>query len=526
MKELLLHNEMLRLFAVIGLGFLLGSLRIGRFSLGVAGVLFAGLGVGAAAPGQFELPRTVATLGLVLFVYCIGLASGPGVFEAFRSQRGVRLSTLTLLAVTSGALTTLGATWLLGLPKPVGAGLFCGGLTNTPAMAAQVELLERRGADASAPVVGYSVAYPFGVLGVFLGMSLLARRGLREEVEAFRRQSGGGPILARNYRVTRLKPNGNQLEAGWLQEQCGLVVSRRLHQGHLEAVEPDAVLALGDVVLAVGTEEMHARAPELLGDLSTEHLEAAPGLMYRRFFVSNRAIVGRPLGELAVEGTVTRVRRGDVDMTADPDLCLALGDVVRVVSPPEAMERIARFFGDSLEEAVHPDFLSVSLGMVLGVVLGSLPLPTGGTLGVAGGTLIAGLLLGRLGRSGRFVWAMSLEANLTLRHVGLVLFLACVGLTAGGEFVGAMRSEGWKLLLGGAAVTLASVAVLAVGGRLWLRENLVPLLGMMAGTHTQPAALAYAESLARSEGVGIGYASVFPVAMLGKILLATLLVSV
>lgn len=520
--SLLESNKILLLFVVIGLGHVIGSLRVGRFSFGVAGVLFAGILVGGLAPGRLELHPTIPTLGLVLFVYCIGLATGPGVFEAFRTPRGLRLSLLTVLAVAGSALVALGITRAAGLPAAAGAGLFCGGVTNTPALAAQVEYLQQRRRDASGPVVGYSVAYPFGVLGLFLVMHLFSQGRLFREVELWKQKSGGGKVLARTYRVTRLKPNGNQLEANWLQGECGLVISRRLHQGQLERVGPEDVLSPGDIVLAVGTEEMHRRADELLGELSSEHPEINPALAYRRFFVSNRDIVGRPLGELELDGTITRVRRGDLEMTADPDLVLALGDVVRVVARPERLPELERFFGDSLEAAVHP-LLSVSVGMVAGVLLGSLPLPTGGSLGAAGGTLVAGLVLGRLGRTGNLIWTMSLEANLTLRHVGLVLFLATVGLTAGGQFVPALKAHGPGLLLAGAAVTLTSALLLVAGGRLWLRENLVPLLGVMAGAHTQPAALAYARALVGSEGVEVGYAAVFPVAMLSKIILATLL---
>lgn len=514
-------DPILTLFLVIGLGHLIGSVRVGPFSLGVAGVLFAGIATGSLAPGKLELPPIVATLGLVLFVYCIGLTSGPGVFAAFSTTRGLRLSLLTLAAVSTSALVCLGLARWTDLPPLETAGLFCGALTNTPALAAQIEFL----GGSSQPAVGYSVAYPLGVLGLFLAMALVSHRSLKSDVEKWEAGSGGGPVFSRNYRVTRLKPNGNQLEAGWLQHECGLVVARRLHQGILERVGPDAVLAPGDLVVAVGTELMHTRGAELMGEIAPEHQETNPILTYRRFFVSNRSVVERPLRELALPGTITRVRRGDVEMTADPDLTLAPGDVVRVVADPREMGKLAEFFGDSLEAAAHPNLLSISIGLVAGVLLGSIPLPMGGSLGAAGGALIAGLVLGRLGRSGSLIWTLSLEANLTLRHVGLVLFLAAVGLTAGSRFVPAFQAHGAGLLLGGALITLTSTLVLALGGRFWLRENLVPLLGMMAGVHTQPAALAFGESLAKCNGVGVGYASVFPVAMLAKIVLATVLVS-
>jgi putative transport protein len=541
--DALAASVLLRLFTVIGLGYIVGSWRFKSFSLGVAAVLFVGLALGAWSPGVFEIPPVVAGLGLALFVYTIGLASGPGVYQALRTAQGLRLSALTVVAVLAAALMTLGLARLLGLPTSQAAGLFCGATTNTPALAAQMEMLERaaeagqKAADLDGPVVGYSVAYPFGVLGVFLVMSLMVRPGqVAQEIEDYERSTGTsrGAVLARNYRVTRLKPNGNRLEAGWVREQCGLVVARRLHQSELDVVDDDSLLDLGDIILAVGNQEMHSRAQELLGEPTEEHLESQHGrLTYRRFFMSNPDLVGKSLRDLHLEAayrvTVTRLRRGDVEYPASAGWLLEEGDVVRVVGRSEDLEKVGQLLGDSLERIAHTDFLSISLGLVLGVLLGSLPLPLAGppspTLGVAGGCLIVGLILGKLRRTGNIIWTLSLEANLALRQIGLLFFLACVGIQAGGQFVAAMETNGLLLMVCGAAITLTSAGVLAFGGRYVLKVSLVPLLGVIAGAHTQPACLAYASSLIKSDGVSIGYSSVFSIAMVAKILVATSLLS-
>jgi putative transport protein len=540
--DFLAESVTLRLFAVIGLGYVVGSWRIKSFSLGVAAVLFVGLGLGAWDPGAFEIPPVVAGIGLALFVYTIGLASGPGVFRALRTAHGLRLNALTFAAVTAAALVTLGLARLTQLPGPQAAGLFCGAVTNTPALAAQMEMQHRlarttkKAVDLDGPVVGYSVAYPFGVLGVFLIMTLLFRTVRPEaELEAYERStgSGHGKVSSRNYRVTRLKPNGNKLEAGWIKEQCGLVVARRLHGQELDVVEPDSILDVGDIVLAVGDEEMHARAAELLGEPAQEHLETQHGqVTYRRFFVSNPDLVGTCLRDLHLEAyhaTATRLRRGDVEFPASGSLTLEEGDVLRVVGRPEDLERVGKLLGDSLEQIAHTDFLSVSLGMVLGVLLGYLPIPLGAppypTLGVAGGCLLVALVLGKLRRTGNIIWTLSLEANLALRQIGLLFFLACVGIQAGGQFVGAMEKDGLKMMACGALITLTSAGVMALGGRLLLKENVVPLLGVLAGAQTQPACLAYANSLVKSDGVSIGYSSVFSIAMIAKIVVATSLLT-
>ncbi len=528
LHDFLASSPILRLFGVIGLGYVLGRIRLGGGSLGVAAVLFVGLALGAWDAAAFEVPALLGTVGLTLFVYTIGLSSGPAVVRSLRSRSGLRLTGLTLGAVTLAALTTLAMARLLALPPAQAAGLFSGAITNTPALAAQLEWLQHRAAegekvDAQGPTVGYSLSYPFGVLGTLLLMMAVPGAG----AEAAPSET----VESRNYRVTHLKPNGNQLEAEWVRQQTGLVVARRLHSGQLDVVEGESVLALDDVVLAVGTPSMHARALEVLGEPAPQHLEQHPQLVYRRFFVSNRAIIGKPLNQVylqALHATLTRVRRGDVEMPASPDLVLLQGDVVRVVAHPDQLPRLAEYFGDSLDDIADTDFLSISLGMVLGVMVGALPLPSGGSLGVAGGTLLVALFLGARGRTGSILWTLPREANLALRHFGLLLFLASVGLRAGGEFRAALGGSGGKLLLAGALVTLSSALPLLAVLRYGMGQSLAATLGTVAGAHTQPACLALAESRVKpgpTAEVGVHYAAVFPVAMIGKIVWGTLLLT-
>ncbi len=424
LHDFLASSATLRLFAVIGLGYVVGAWNVRGFSLGVSAVLFVGLGLGAWDPEAFLIPPVVAHIGLALFVYTIGLASGPGVFRALSTPEGVRLSLLTFVAVLASADVTVGTARLVGLPGAQAAGIFCGAITNTPALAAQLELAQRTPGleDKEGPAVGYSVCYPFGVLGVFAVMGLLMHwpgRQPEDEVKAYQESQQGshGPVVTRNYRVTKLKPNGNQLEAGWLTDQTGLLVARRLHDDQLDIASPDSVLSPGDVVLAVGTQEMHDKAAEMLGVPAPERLEAQQSLVvYSKFFVSNPELVGQRLGDLHLEARfrtiVTRVRRGDQEVPASPGWVLEEGDVVRVVGRSHGVEKAGQLFGDSLEQIAATDFLSVALGMVLGVMLGSVPIPLGEapypTLGVAGGCLVVALIWASCGEperlSGRCRW--------------------------------------------------------------------------------------------------------------------------
>lgn len=528
MFELLHQNPTLRLFLVIGAGYILGSLRIGGFSLGIAAVLFAGLGLGAWGPGQFELPPLIATLGLTLFVYTMGLACGPGTLASLRRQ-GVRLPLVVCGTLLGSALLCLSLGDWLGLPRQQTAGVFCGALTNTPALAAQLDWLQRNTPDAPesvrvGPAVGYSLAYPFGVGGLLLLMAFYSRN-LRPT------QKPPRPINI-TYRITQYKPNGNFLEADWVQKETGMIVSRRLRSGHQQVAVTDTVLELDDLVAVVGTPEQHEQFGYRLGQPVAAHLEQqGQEVQFRRYFLSRRELVGKLLRELPAEllgpAAITRVRRGDLEMTADPDLRLEWGDVIRVVVPADFDLEPA--FGDSLDTLAHTDLFPMTLGMVLGVLLGSLPLPLGAppypTLGVAGGTLVMGLLLGYLGRTGPLVWTIPLEANLALRQFGLLLFLAPIGIMAGGQFASAMAHEGPRLLLVGALLTSAcSVGTLALAVR-WLKLPPAEVLGLLSGLHTQPAALAYASDRSRDPAVDVAYAAVFPLAMISKILLATWLLT-
>lgn len=523
----LLANPTLCLFLVIGLGYLFGSVSWRGFSLGVAAVLFVGLAVGAWQPGRFELPPVVSTLGLALFVYTMGLASGPGAVAAIRRQ-GLQLTLgiAAVLAVT--ALVAVLATRVLQLDPGQAAGAFCGALTNTPALAAQLERLSGHPDEAAriAPALGYALTYPFGVGGLLLLMAgFAARPSVRAEQQDL--SQAHPDVVNLTYRITTKKPNGNFLEADWVREATGMVVSRRRRGSEQQVATGDMVLEPGDLVAVVGTAEQHEQFGAVLGEVSTEHLEqVSREVVYARFFMSNREWIERTLGELPLspDVVVTRVRRADVEIPATPNFRLQWGDVVRVVMPADKSPQVERLFGDSMSTVAHTDFMPMALGMVLGVLVGSVPLPFGGELGVAGGALLVGLALGYLGRTGPIIWTMPLDANLALRQFGLLLFLASVGIMAGGQFGQAFAQDGVRLMAVGVVLTgLNSLGCLLVCRRL-LRMDAADCLGALAGAHTQPAALAYAQQRLPSSGVEVTYSAVFPTAMIVKIFLGSWLI--
>ena len=544
--QLLASNPLLLLFSVVGLGYLVGSARIFGFSLGVSAVLFVGLAFGALNPA-LALPEYVYVIGLVLFVYAVGLQSGPGFFASF-GQRGLRLNLVAVSALLLGAVTAVVVGRLARLPGAEIAGLFCGALTNTPALAATVETLKQltagqpapeAGAQLARPVVAYGLAYPFGVLGVILSFWAFSRLFridfAREEAER-RRVAGAGAILSRTFRVTNPGLFGLTVqEAMALLVEPGFVLSRVRHAESLEVALPDTRLAHNDQVVAVGNAESLGRAKVLFGEECVEHLPAPQeaGITYRRIFVSSHEVVGRTVAQAQLHrfhATITRLRRGDVDFVPTPDTVLELGDRVRVVAPAADLERITRYLGDSIRALSETDFLSMSLGIVLGVLLGMvpLPLPNGTTfkLGFAGGPLIVALIAGRLERTGPVTWGLPFEANLVLRQLGLVFFLAGIGTRAGQGLASTFAEGGGLLIAAGAVIT----SVVAVGGILagyrYLRLPMSAVMGMVSGMHTQPACLAFATQHSRSDMPNEWYASVYPASMITKILLAQVLVTV
>jgi putative transport protein len=536
----LAEYPILTLFVVIGLGYLFGEISIFGFRFGVAGVLFVGLAVGSLGP-NVALPDIVPTLGLIIFVYTIGIYSGKAFFAGFQRQ-GYRDSLLVAAMLTLGAILTLALAYSFGISGPRAAGLYCGALTNTPALASARETVRdsalRRNLPpqrvqelAGEPVVAYGLAYPMGVVGVLLSFQLL-RRFWRVE---FTPSDEAAEILVRDFLVKNPGITGKTIgEVLRVHKDYGFVISRIQKRGSTDIARAATRLESGDIVAVVGDETSLERAQQLFGEpAGTEIEKDRSELDFRRVFVSEKGVVGKRIRDLDLQNrlsaTITRLRRGDIDVVPAPDTRLEFGDRIRVLTRRENFAAVSQFFGDSIKGTAEADFGSVALGMVLGVMVGMLPVPLpGGTvvrLGLAGGPLLVALLLGKLEYTGRITWVMPVSANLTLRHVGLLLFLAGAGTRAGYGFAETMRTTGPQLILTGAAITFAvTLATMFVGYKLF-RIPYDTLMGLASGLQTQPACLAFANNLSKTDAPNVGYASVYPAAMIAKILLAQLIVA-
>ena len=532
MIDLLVDNGFLLLFLVLGLGYLLGRVRVRGFGLGVSAVLFVGLAFGALSP-RISVPEVVYQLGLILFVYTVGVSAGPAFVGSLR-RRAFGANLVVVLVLASAALVS-GAIgrWAGASPASI-AGVFTGATTNTPALAAvlQHEEDERDPVSVVDPVLGYSVAYPFGVLGMIVAVWAARRRWGREPGDRDR----GDDLVNLTVRVTRPDAAGRSV-ADLMRDHEWAVVLSRVRRGD-EAEVPPAhfTLALDDLVVVVGPADAAAAMERTLGERWPEELPLdRSDLDVRRMFVSALEPIGERIVDLRLPerfgAIVTRIRRGDTDSLARPTTVLEPGDRVRVVAPRGRMDEVTRFFGDSYRAISEIDVASFGLGLVAGLLLGlvPVPIPGGGTfrLGMAGGPLVVGLALGALERTGPITWQIPYNANLTLRQLGAVLFLAGVGIRSGYAFVDTLGSSDGLAMLGIGVATTALAAILVIAiGRAVLHVPVDVLCGIVAGMQTQPAVLAFAVEQARDDAPNTGYASVYPVATIAKIVLAQVLLVV
>src|SRR5512143_1419998 len=525
LRTFLEQQPLLALFVVIGLGYALGGVNVRGFALGAGAVLFVGLAAGMLSP-KAAPPALVGSLGLALFVYGVGIQYGKQVFTGMASPFGLKVNALVLLSHLAG----IGTSWLghgaLSVAPAAVAGLFCGALTSTPALQAAISA-----AGNSEPALGYSVAYPFGFLAPLLLM-YFANVWLAPKVKT---PAGGGlelrEVVVRNPRVVGrpLAEVSAELPAG-----VRIVVVREGDRNRVPA--PDIVLAQNDVVALAGeSEEALEAARMLIGEAAAGRITEDRGdLDYFRLFVSRPAVVGVALADLRIPGvpefSVLHVRRGDADLLPRSELVLEFGDRVGIMVRREHLGAARGHFGDSIKGTTELSYVSLGVGMALGALLGLLPVPFPGlgslSLGVAGGPLVVGLILGRLGRTGSWVWTMPLSANIILRNFGLTVFLAQVGMTSGPKFVATVQQTGLLFLGLGAAVVVVAVIVNLVGGHFLFRMRFDELLGATCGVAANPAQLVFAAKLTASERTDVVYSITFPTGTIMKILLLQVMLAV
>ncbi len=537
-------HSVLILSLVVALGLALGSLRVFGVSLGVAGVLFAGIFFGhfqmTIDPHVMEFIRE---FGLILFVYTIGLQVGPGIVDSLRRD-GLFLNMMAVVIVLGGVLLTVGLSHIGHVPWPVAIGMFSGATTNTPSLAAAQQAFKEIPAIAEEAGkmsgLGYAIAYPFGVIGIILTMILVRfifRINPSREAEIhkdFHHQNA--PVLnSVDLRIENKNLNGLPVKKIPAIEESGVVVSRVSHAGKIQVALPNTRVYVGDIIHLVGPKEKLDELEMIIGSRSDVDLRVIKSdVTAQRVIVTRHAIVGKTVEEINATGrygvTLTRLSRSEVEFAVTPDTKIHFADTLVVVGEEDSIKKFAGDMGNSPKDLDHPQLIPVFVGIALGVILGSWPIyfpamPAPVKLGLAGGPLIVAIVLSRIGHIGRLVWYMPTSANFMLRHLGIALFLACVGLRSGGPFLKTLL-EGQGFLWMGYAALITLIPILLVGlfARLRYQLNYMTICGLLAGSMTDPPALAFANSLATSSAPSIAYTTVYPLVMILRIVSVQVLV--
>jgi len=537
--------SLILLSSVAAGGLALGAVKIKGVGLGSAGVLFVGLLVGSLGFGMDPaVTEFLREFGLMLFVFTMGLQLGPGFFDSLR-RAGLSLNVLAVSIVLAGVLCT----WLCGVLFNIAAGarlgLFSGSTTNTPSLGAAQQALQAIAAPPDQmllPALAYSASYPIGIIGIIASLLLLQRFfkiDMAAEVRAFYsvQKQGTEPLARLNVRVENANLEGLTVHDLPGRRETGVIISRlqRADESAVINATEETPVRLGDHLLLVGTAENLASFQRIIGSVAEVDLMKAPGVVsFKRVVVTNRKLLGKSLAELGLDHlhgvTVTRIVRAGVEMTAVPGVKLQFGDFLHVVGETSGLEAAAKTLGNSLLALNTTQFIPVFIGLALGVLAGSLPISVPGLasplkLGLAGGPLVVAILLSRLGRVGPLVWHMPANTNLAFRELGIAMFLACVGLSAGPKFFSTVMSHD-GLIWAGAALVVSMVPLLVAGiiGRRWMRLNFLVLSGLLTGSMTDPPALAFANGLAKSDAPSIAYATVYPATMLARILMAQVMV--
>ena len=514
-RDILGSQPILAIFLAIGVGYLVGQINIFGFSLGVGAVLFVGLAIGGIAP-KASITGPISLIGLIMFLYGIGILYGKEFFEGMTGAAGRKYNLLALVAVGVGLLVALGIGQIFGIKVGHTLGLFAGSMTSTATLQAALDVMKT-----SEPSIGYSVAYPFGVIGPILCIYFLTQLVKPKFPAKVQRFHMGEVTLGAAYAGHTLDELIGDLPAG-VQVSVVRKESRNL------VPSPELVLASGDGVLLVAdTQEAIDEAAKKLGELQQGRIvKDRSALNYIRVFVSKAALVGVPLSQLPLPAGfplhLLHVRRYDMDLVPAPDLTLEYGDRVGLIVPPDRQAEVRRHFGDTVKSTAEFSYVSLGVGMVLGVLLGLIPIPIPGvgkvTLGITGGPLIVALILGKLRRTGPLLWVMPLPANIVLRNFGLALFLAAVGINAGQPFVKTVSDSGMLLLLDGAVVLLSTVIIVLAVGYYLFKIPFDDLVGVASGATGNPAILAYSLRMAPTERPDIGYAMIFPSMTLVKVI--------
>lgn len=518
----LLQSSYFSVFLIVALGFMLGRIKIKGLSLDVSAVIFIALAFGHWG---VSIPKELGNFGLVLFIFTIGIQAGPGFFDSFRTK-GKTLILITVLIIASACLTAIGLKYAFGIDTPSVVGLVAGALTSTPGLAVAIDSTQSPLAS-----IAYGIAYPFGVIGVILFVKLLPkllRVDLDEEAKRLEKERRGQfpELKTCIFNVTNEAICGRSLAQLNIRAITGAVVSRLKIGDEIVIPTASVVVNKGDVIQAVGSEESLNNLGIMLGEREEGELPLINTQVIESLLLTKKDMINKQLGDLNLQKnfgcTVTRIRRSGIDLSPSPELALKFGDKLMVVGEQDGVQAVGRLLGNDEKRLSDTDFFPIAMGIVLGVLFGKLNISFGDGMsfspGLTGGVLMMALFLSAVGKTGPILWSMSGHANQLLRQLGLLLFLAEVGTSAGKNLVSTFQESGFLLFGVGALITIVPMLVAAIVGRLVFKISMLDLLGTITGGMTSTPGLAAADSMTDSNIPGVAYATVYPIAMVFLIL--------
>ena len=545
MSDIALTVSVLALVAVVGLW--LGNIKIRGVGFGIGGVLFGGIFVGHFADQlgwvlSADMLHFIQEFGLILFVYTIGIQVGPGFFASLRVS-GLRLNLFAFGIVVMGGLVTAILHKLFAIPLPVVLGIFSGAVTNTPALGAGQQILRDLGIPADVVDqmgMSYAMAYPFGICGILLSMWLvrvLFRVNVEQEAKEHESTLTNGHALIKTINIRVENPNLNNMaiQDVPILNSATIICSRLKRDETLMVPSPDTLIQHGDLLHLVGQPADLNNARLVIGqEVDTSLSTRGTDMRVERVVVTNEKVLGKKIRDLQVKErydvVISRLNRAGVELVASQDASLQFGDILNLVGRPSSIDAVADMVGNAQQKLQQVQMLPVFIGVGLGVMLGSIPLyvpgfPVALKLGLAGGPLIMALILGRIGSIGKLYWFMPPSANLALRELGIVLFLAVVGLKSGGDFVDTLvNGEGMSWVGYGIFITAIPLITVGLLAHIFAKMNYLTLCGMLAGSMTDPPALAFANNLhATSGAAALSYATVYPLVMFLRIITPQLL---
>ncbi len=531
-------QNLIAIAVTISLGLTIGRIRIGQISLGVAGVLFAGIGLSQLGlHANPEVLDFIREFGLIIFVYTIGVQVGPRFLNNFRNQ-GLLLNGLAISAILLSVLIAFCAYKFGGIQLGATAGILSGGTTNTPSLgAAQAILIQQNEAAVSMSTLAYAVSYPLGIFGIIITMLLLKTFGkvdINNQAATYAKEHST-QVIGMNITVDNKSLDGVPLNQLPSYKDTNIIFSRLLHKNEVVIPLSNTLIHLGDTIRAVGTKDNIHNLQILIGAESNIQLqELKSDIAGRRVLITHQKIVGKTIQDLRLRDhfnvTATRISHDDYELPATPNTIIYYGDSLWIIGEPESIENFSKYVGDSPHALNHPFILPIFTGMLLGIIVGQIPIPLPGIpspikIGLAGGPLLVAIFASRLGRLGHVIWYMPTSANFVMRKFGISMFLAAVSLKCGGNFIATVMSpDGLNWFLWGAAITI--LPLLIVGSfALWrMKLNYLTICGMLAGSLTDPPALAFANSLSNCNAQSVAYSTIYPVVMILRIISAQILI--